>query len=213
MDLLPVGLKVSGKPVLVVGGGAVALRKVRMLLRCGARVSVVSPAARPELGKLAAARKIVWRRRFFKRCDLMSVNPVMVFACTDRPRVNEIVAKSSAAKRIWVNRADSPAQSGVHIPSVARLGRLTLAIFSGGRSPAFVKYVRRRLERALGSRVSAELDILAEFRRELKVRVASVSRRKRILTRLIEDGTLKRIAARPARSRPALIRKFLEGRM
>src|SRR3989338_10863615 len=65
MNLLPVGLNVEGRPALVVGGGAVALRKIRMLGRCGAKVLVVSPEVRPEVRKMAAAGRIVWRRRRF----------------------------------------------------------------------------------------------------------------------------------------------------
>lgn len=214
MDLLPVGLRLSGKPVLVVGGGAVALRKIRLLLRCQPRIVMVTPLSRTELRRMADAGKIAWRKRAYRPCDLTyGRRPVAVFACTDSETVNARVAREAGAAGIWVNRADSPNGSTVHVPSIARLGPLTLAIFSGGRAPVFVKYVRQRLERMLGPHVAVELNLLAEFRRRLRDRVGSAGRRKRILTRLVQDGAIERMSRLNARRRKSVLNKELEDRI
>lgn len=213
MDILPLGLRLCGKNVLVVGGGAVALRKIRLLLRYQAGIVMVTPLARPELRRMAGAGKIAWRNRVYRRGDVTSGRrPVAVFACTDSAKINGRIAREADAAGIWVNRADCPDGSTAHVPSIARLGPLTLAIFSGGRAPVFVKYVRQRLERLLGPHVSAELNLLAEFRRRLRDRVDSAARRKRILTRLVQDGALERMARQPAGRRRALLNKELEAR-
>lgn len=208
---MPVGLRLAGKPVLVVGGGTVALRKIRTLLRYHARITVVSPEIRPELRRWAAKRRVMWQKRAFGPEVISKVKPVMVFACTDSSDVNSLVAKKAMSAGIWLNQADSPASSTVHIPSVAKLGPILLAIFSGGEAPVFVKYIRRRLERLLGPHLGVELRLLSEFRRLLKNRVNGAARRKRILTRLVEDGSLEILARRDARERrKALLKLILE---
>lgn len=213
MELLPVGLQLEGKPVLVVGGGAVALRKIRLLLQSHARVEVVSPAVRPELRRMAVSKKIVWKRRPYRVGDATSSpRPALIFVCTDSADINGQVQRDAERAGIWVNRADNPSESSVHIPSVARFGRLTLAIFSGGRGPVYVKYVRKRLEKILGSTVATELNLLTEFRQALRGRVQAEFRRKRILTRLVEDGTLEKMARLPARRRREMLMACLEDR-
>src|SRR3990167_5856914 len=212
MNLLPVGLNVEGRPALVVGGGAVALRKSRMLGRCGAKVLVVSPEVRPEVRKMAAAGRIVWRRRRFSPATTARPGgPALVFACTDDPVINKRIERWAAARGLWVNRADTP-KSALHVPAVAQLGGgLQVAIFSGGQSPGYVKYLRKRLERAIGSSVPEELRMLAHLRTLLKKTVDSPARRKRILTRLIETGALARLARRSPRDRKAALKKLAGG--
>ncbi len=101
MERMPVGLRVRGRPVLVIGGGAVALRKILLLRRCGANVTVVSPGVRAKIARLASARKITHRRAEFRLSDILRENYAMVFVCTDSPRVNAAVAGSlPAADRV-----------------------------------------------------------------------------------------------------------------
>lgn len=214
MEWLPVGLKLSGKRILVVGGGAVALRKIRLLLRCRARVMMVSPDARPELRRLAAARKIVWKKRPYAADVTKSGSGGgLVFVCTDSDETNSRIAREAEEAGLWVNRADCPEGSTAHLPAIAQLGHLTVAIFSGGRSPAYVKYLRKRIEKILGPTVGVELGLLAEIRKTLQEKVPSQARRKRILTRLIEDRSLETIAGEPKRRREAALRERLEDRL
>lgn len=211
MEIFPVGLRLAGCPVLVVGGGSVALRKIRRLLRAGARVVMVSPAARPELRRLAMARKMVWLRRPFAKSVLDTSAARLVFACTGSEETNQQVGLAASRAFLWVNRADSPADSTAHVPAVARLGpHLRLAIFSDGRAPVFVKYVRKRLEKVMGMRLAEEMKVLAAFRKRIRERVDGAPRRKRILTRLLEDGTVERLAQKPARLRSAALRRWME---
>lgn len=209
MNLMPVGLNMAGKSVLVVGGGSVGLRKIRMLLLCKAKVTLISPVARPELLRLSAKGKIIWKRRAFRSNERIAGTPALIFACTDSAAVNLRLARLGRTAGIWVNRADSPAESDIHIPAVARLGALTLGIFSGGRAPAFVKYVRKRIELELGPHVSAELRLLSDLRRRLQKSVPNFSDRKRILARLLENGTLETLREKPARAREKIVRRLI----
>ena len=210
MKFMPVGIRLAGKPVLVVGGGAVGVRKIRTLLLCGARVTVVSPQPSRILRRLADAGKIIWKKRAFGPADKIAGRPAVIFACTSSESVNRRLGRLAASAGIWINRADSPNDSDVHVPSVARFGGLTIAIFSGGLGPAFVKYLRKRLERELGSYVASELRLLGNLRRRLKKHIPSANRRKRILTQLLKDGSIERLARRPAREREMSLRSALE---
>ncbi len=213
MNLLPVSVNIQDRPVLVIGGGSVALRKIRRLIRFGARVVVVSPELLPPLSRLAASGRILWKRSVYRGPEFKSVRPVLAFACTDSPETNRRVVRDAATSGTWINSVDSPDESSIHIPATARIGGVTLAIFSGGLAPVFVTYLRKRIEQVLGPKIRNELHLLVWFRRHLREKVSSPSRRKRILTRLVEDGTLDRLAALPPRHRRPAMMRCLEDRV
>ena len=208
---MPAGIRLTGRAVLVVGGGAVALRKIRLLSRSGARITLISPDALPAIRNFAAAGKIVWRR---KRWDGRGVgpNPVMVFACTDDPAVNRKVAAWAKKSGAWINRADDPAGSNIHIPAIAKTGPILIALFSGGAAPAYVKYLRQRIWRALGPDISSELRLIAQIRRALKSRVPGAAERKRRLTALLKTGRIRVLAKKSPAARRAAVRQLLKER-
>lgn len=139
----PVMLEIAGLPCLVVGGGPVALRKVEGLLAAGARVRLVSPEAVPELAALAAAGRLTWERRPYAPGD--AAGHALVFACTGVPDVDGAAARDARRPGVWVNVASAPALGNMILPAVHRAGRLTLAVSTGGASPALARAVRDRL--------------------------------------------------------------------
>ena len=139
-DYFPVLLDLRGRLALVVGGGAVAARKVRDLLQCGASVAVVSPAITGDLAMLAAAGRIVHRARPFRRVDVRDA--ALVIAATGVPDVDTGVAAESRRRRALVNVVDRPAQCDFIAPSVLRRGDLQIAVSTGGRSPALAREIR-----------------------------------------------------------------------
>lgn len=208
---MPAGLRLTGRPVLVIGGGRVALRKIRLLLKCRARVTLISPDVRPGIRRLADGGKIVWRRRRFHVRDGFHPRPVLVFVCTRDVAANDAAARRADREGIFVNRADCPDGSTLHVPAIARLGPLTAAISSGGLAPVYVRHVRRRIETLLGPGVRAEVKLARDVRRELKARVKDQAERRRILTQLVESGELAEAAAQPAGRRRAALSKWLKG--
>lgn len=141
----PVFLDLRGKPVLVVGAGKVALRKVRGLLEAGAAVTIVSPHHLPEFESMP----VVLRRRRFRRSDIGE--QALVFAATDVRAVNQAVAQAAAAARTPVNVADSPEECGFLVPSRIHKGNLQVAVSTGGRSPKLAVELRKRIEEVLSS--------------------------------------------------------------
>ena len=159
----PVNLCLSGQPVLVVGGGPVAARKVEALLRAGAHLTVVSPTA---VDAISEHPDIAWRQRTYQPGDANSYR--LVVTATSDPAVNAQVARDCETGNVFVNSADDPANCTFTLPSVARRGDLQVAVSTGGRSPALARWLRRRIEREIDSGYTALLDLLAEARAEAR---------------------------------------------
>jgi siroheme synthase-like protein len=161
--LYPVGLVLAGKPVLVVGGGAVAAQKVAELVLAGADVTVVAPRIDPEL--LADERL---------RCEVRPYRPGeaadyrFVVTATDQRAVNQAVYDDGEAAGIWVNAADDPARCSAVLPSRIRRGSLLVTISTEGRSPALAAWLREQLEGQLGPEHEVLLDLLAEERDRIR---------------------------------------------
>jgi precorrin-2 dehydrogenase/sirohydrochlorin ferrochelatase len=146
----PVNLRLSGRSVLIVGGGIVALRKARALARAGAKLAVVAPSVTTGFPDSAAIH-----RRPFKKRDLDGA--FLVLCATDDEALNRRVAKACAKRGILVNVVDRPALCTFTYPSVLRRGPLTLAVSTDGESPALAKAMRRELERLYPARSFARL--------------------------------------------------------
>jgi uroporphyrin-III C-methyltransferase / precorrin-2 dehydrogenase / sirohydrochlorin ferrochelatase len=127
--LLPMGLRVAGRRVLVVGGGHVALRRVGALLAAGADVHVVAPQVVAALDDLAARGRLHWHARPFTDGDLDGV--WLAFACTDDPVVNAAVVAAATAQRLWCSRADDALAATAWTPAIGRSGPATVAVLSG----------------------------------------------------------------------------------
>jgi len=173
MEPYPVVLDLAGRPVLVVGGGVVAERKVEGLLEAGASIIVVSPRVSAPLARLADDGRIRVRFRTYRRGDLRGV--AVVFAATDDRGVNASVAADARRRRIWVNAADDPDHCDFILPSVLRRGSLLVSVTTGGRSPALARVVREELERLFGGDYALLTELAGDVRRELRTRGEEVT--------------------------------------
>ncbi|MFG6196179.1 uroporphyrinogen-III C-methyltransferase [Nonomuraea sp. JJY05] len=124
------GLRLSGRRVLVVGGGRVAQRRVPALLEAGAEVTVVSPSVTPALDDLIAAGRVTWHERPYEvgDCD----GAWLVQACTDDRSVNTAIAAEAEAKRVWCVRADDKEASAAWTPATGRVDEINVAVTAGG---------------------------------------------------------------------------------
>jgi precorrin-2 dehydrogenase/sirohydrochlorin ferrochelatase len=146
-----VALRIGGRRCLVVGGGAVAGRKVRGALACGGAVTVVAPEAIEEIRRAAAAGSIGWERRRFEAADLGGA--MLVFAATDDCAVNAQVADAAAARGALVNVADAPELSDFIVPAVVHEPPFSVAVTSNGATPALTRRLREELEANQGRRL------------------------------------------------------------
>jgi uroporphyrin-III C-methyltransferase/precorrin-2 dehydrogenase/sirohydrochlorin ferrochelatase len=162
----PVMLSLRGRPVLVVGGGEVALRKIEGVLAEGARVAVTAPEVVPAIAALADRGEIDLRRRAHAEGDVAGF--ALVFAATDDRAVNARVFAEGQAAGIWVNVADDPDLCSFHLPARVQRGALQLAIASRGGAPFVVRRLRQVLERRLGAEWSEWTDAATRFRQEVR---------------------------------------------
>ena len=140
----PLVLDLTNQAVIVVGAGKVATRKVRTLLAAGATVTVIAPVATAALRRLKAVR---WLRRRYQAGDLCGAR--LVVAATDDLVVNRKVCAEAHRRRQLVNCAAPPDAGNFIVPALVRQGAFTLAISTGGASPAAAKALRQKLERSL----------------------------------------------------------------
>jgi uroporphyrin-III C-methyltransferase/precorrin-2 dehydrogenase/sirohydrochlorin ferrochelatase len=162
----PAGLDLAGKPVLVVGGGAIAEGKIEQLVEVEADVRVVSPEVTPRIAELAAAGRVRWERRPFTLTDVDGA--WIAIGATDDRAVNAAVADAARAAGRLVNAVDDVPKCDFIAMSLVRRGELQVAVSTGGGSPALARWVREELEELLPEEFGALLDILADVRRRLR---------------------------------------------
>jgi siroheme synthase-like protein len=169
----PVFLSIRGKRCVVIGGGVVALRKVRALLDYGAKVTVVSPTLHPDLARLAEAGRIIPIRRGFRPGDLAGA--IIAIAATDERVINQKVSEEARDRGVLVNVVDSSEQSDFIIPSFFRRGDLTVAVSTAGMSPALARKIRTKLEGLLGDEFALVLSIIGDVRSAFRQREIGVA--------------------------------------
>ena len=154
----PVNLLLTGRSVLVVGGGAVAAEKARGLLAAGAVVHVVATVVSPEVQSL----EVTWEARPYARGEVGGYR--LAVACTDDPSANQAVFDDGEAAGIWVNAADDPERCAYTLPARLDQGRLLVTVSTGGHSPALASWLRDQLAGQLGPEYDTLIDLLAEAR-------------------------------------------------
>jgi siroheme synthase-like protein len=162
----PLMVDLRDRRVLVVGGGAVAERKVEGLLGAGACVTIVSPTLTADLTALAGQRRVDHEARGYQPGDVAGFS--LVFVATDDPTLNVQVAAEGRERGIWVNVADDPTHCDFVLPAVLRRGPLTVSVASDGASPALAAAVRDELAAVLGEEYGPLAELVADVRRELR---------------------------------------------
>lgn len=177
-SLLPVFLKLEGRPALVVGGGPIGARKAGELLDAGAHVLAVSTAF------IEAFPAVERRQRAFQAGDTRGM--AIVFACTGVPLVDDSVARDAEAHGALVNVVDRPEVSAFYSAAVVRRGPLTVAVGTSGASPTLARAVRDRIDALLPTGVGLLAEALGRVRPRLLARYPQMSERTVIVERFIE---------------------------
>jgi precorrin-2 dehydrogenase / sirohydrochlorin ferrochelatase len=172
MSYLPIFLRMTGRRCLVIGGGAVAERKIAGLLEVGARVTVISPDITEAIAGWSKQRSIDFIARRYRAGDVAGFE--IVFLATDDAETNTAAYNEGRERRVWVNAADDPAHCDFILPSVLRRGDLTVAVSSGGNSPALARTIREELEVYFTGEYELLNKLAAEVRDELQRRSMSV---------------------------------------
>lgn len=188
----PMMVDLTGRRCLVVGGGRVAERKIGLLLESGATVEVVSPTATQKIAAWASRKAIRLARRPVRPTDL--ARAFVVFAATDDAQVNRSVAEEVRKAGGLVNVADAPTACNFLVPAVVRQGDLTIAISTGGGSPALAKRLRQRLEATVGPEYSAFLAALRQLRARAQRSIVDPAERQAVYRRAVDSDLFDRAA-------------------
>jgi uroporphyrin-III C-methyltransferase / precorrin-2 dehydrogenase / sirohydrochlorin ferrochelatase len=177
VEYLPLFVDLHDRPVVVVGGGSVALRKIELLRSAGARVSVVSPLVAPGVRALGARGEITISHTSFDPVQLAGA--ALVIAATDDCKVNAAVASAARDRGLWVNVVDSPAESTFIVPSIVDRSPIVVAVSSGGASPMLARRVRARIEALLPAGLGRLAGLARGWREPLKRQLTRKSERRR----------------------------------
>jgi precorrin-2 dehydrogenase/sirohydrochlorin ferrochelatase len=186
--MYPVCLEISDKLCVVVGGGSVAERKVLGLLTAGAQVRVISPQLTGTLTRLADDGRIEWLERGYAQGDLAGA--LLIFAATDSREVQEAVFQEAGRSGQLVNVIDAPVRCSFHVPAVVKRGDLTLAVSTGGKSPAVAAMVRRQLAENFGEEYGLLLDLISRLREQVLSGDGDSAERKILFQNILHDDIL-----------------------
>ncbi|TNJ33831.1 siroheme synthase CysG [Arenimonas terrae] len=191
--LYPLFADLRGRRVLVVGGGAVARRKIAPLLAAGANVVVGAPQLEPALDDLARVGKIEFLDGRFAPNWLDGA--WLVVAATDDGAVNRAVAAEAQARRIWANVVDDLELSSYQSPARVERGPLQIAISSGGGAPMLARHLREKLETELDESLAGLAALLLRERRRIRARHPRLAERRRFFDALLTGPVTERFRA------------------
>lgn len=189
MGCVPFILELEGVPVLVVGAGRVAERRIGTLLRAGARVRVAAPEATRRVRALARRRSLRWVKSSYRPALLRDA--VLVLAVTSDPAVNHVVALDARRRRRFVSVADDASLSNLILPAVLRRGPLVVAVSTSGESPALARRLRDEVAARIGPEYGAYLRLVGSLRRRLRKAVADPAERGRRYRSLLRAPLLR----------------------
>lgn len=177
--LYPLNVDLSGRSLILVGGGKVAERKVRGILSAGTETSicVIAPKITTVLQEHAAASRLCWKQAYY--ADGMLEGAFLVYAATDLREVNAAVAAEAKRRGIPVNVIDDPAASTFQVPASIRRGELILSVSTAGGSPALSRAIRMELEEMYPPAFGMWLERVSCLRVELQECISSSSARTR----------------------------------
>jgi len=165
MSLLPIFVKLTRRPCLLVGAGEVALQKIPSLLAAEAHLRVIAPQVRSEIAALASQGRIEVLEREYMDSDLD--NTFLVIAATDNPAVNAAVYRGAVERNILCNSVDDPPHCDFYFGSIVSRGDLQIAISTAGESPALAQRLRHEIDEQLPTDLGTWLHDLGELRREV----------------------------------------------
>ena len=193
MHYLPIFLRIQDRPVLVVGGGQVAVRKVTMLLRADAHVRLVAENVDPALTSLLEGAEHTIATRSFEERDLDGVT--LVIAATDNEDLNQHIYELAHARHLPVNVVDNPRLCDFIFPSIVDRSPVVVAVSSSGQSPMLARLLRARLETFIPSGYGRLASLLGEARNKVKALIPDMGVRMRFWEKLLNGPVAEQMMA------------------
>ena len=191
MQYLPIFTKLDNKPVLVVGGGEVALRKCRAFLKARAAVTLVAPWFCDELKEHAQHNEVTLIDAYFDESHLDG--KMLVIAATDRDEVNNTVFELANARNVFVNVVDDQPKCTFIFPSIVDRNPITIAISSAGTAPVLARRLREKLETLIPQHIGPLATLVGGFRDKVKQRFKHFSDRRQFWEGVFDSSVVSKV--------------------
>jgi precorrin-2 dehydrogenase/sirohydrochlorin ferrochelatase len=207
MRYYPINLDIQNRNCLVVGGGSVGTRKVMTLLKCGAKVTVVSPVISENLKGLQKYTSLTLKARPYRTADLEGM--FLVIGATDNEPLNRQISSDAESRNTLCNIADRPAVCNFILPSIVQRDDLVITISTSGKSPALAKKLRKTLESQFGEEYRDLLQLLGAIRKKLLSQAHEPEVHKPLFEQLINSELIAMIQEDKIKDIDALLFKIL----
>lgn len=194
-----IDLKLGGKTVMVIGGGAEATCKVQGFVDSGATVWVISKDFTSDIETLGKAGKVALLKTEIEDAkafvDSLNPKPDVLLAATDNSKLNLELVRAAKAYDSMVYAVDNPALSDFILPAVAHVGDVKITVSTGGKSPAMAHVLRERIEKMVTAQDLLEIELQEKARKVLKVKVADPKQRSKTLYHILNSVEIKKALA------------------
>lgn len=207
MQALPIFMNITNRLCVVIGGGEVAARKVAMLLKANAAITLYSPALCDELQGLANAKNIHYINAHFEAAQLTGA--CIVIAATDDAAVNSAVSVAAKAQNIPVNVVDAPSLCTFTMGSIIERSPVVIAISSEGKAPVLARYIRTKIETMLPASYGRIATIAGEFREQVKARFSTTQARRRFWEGVLQGPMVERVLSGQEQAARELLQNIL----
>lgn len=207
MDYLPLFLDIKNKPCLIVGGGVIAERKVSILARAQASITIIAPETTTEIKRKIDANKITWLERSFSPNDLAAdLNDYqIVIAATDDRAVNAEVAKLCRENNILVNTADDSKNCDFILPSIIDRSPVQIAVSTGGASPVLARMLRTKLENCTPASYGHLAKLIEDNRVKVKEKFSTIDERRKFWEQVLQGPISELVFANQASAAQKLL--------
>ncbi len=204
MKYYPVYLDIKGKNALVIGGGAVALRKVETLLECGAVVNIVSRELNDELEGLVGDGRLFHKGEIFRDEQLEGM--FIVIAATDDSELNHRISRMAEKRGLLINAVDQPADCNFIVPSLVKRGDLLIAISTSGQSPALARRLRKELEAQFACEYELYLVLMGRLRELVRQSDLCLNERSDLFKYLTESNLFDLVCRKDSKEIKSMLR-------
>ncbi len=186
--MYPVSLDIRGKLCVIIGGGSVASRKAEGLLAAGATVRIISPVVVEQIFSLAEKGALQWLEKQYEAGDLQGA--MLVFAATDKPKVQHAVRVEAEKMGQLMNIADAPGNCSFQVPASIRQGDLLVTVSTNGKSPAVAAMIRRKLEQDFGPEYQQLLQLMTVVRAKILAGKGTAAQKKLLAENVLDDNLI-----------------------